>query len=104
MEQKETERKSLSKQGRKEKDRSIRGMGGRRDRTGQGKGYHPNQGIIQISLLSPFKGKPPNFTTFQLQNPLVASARGIKIKITWVRGCNMSGEKTSKSPHSNLKH
>jgi len=73
MEQKETERKSLSKQGRKEKDRSIRGMGG--DEAGQGKG----KGIIQISLLSPFKGKPPNFTTFQLQNPLVASARGIKI-------------------------
>ena len=73
MEQKETGRKSLSKQGRKEKDRSIRGMGG--DETGQGKG----KGIIQISLLSPFKSKPPNFTTFQLQNSLVASASGIKI-------------------------
>ena len=46
MEQKETERKSLSKQGRKEKDRSIRGMGG--DETGQGKG----KGIIQIRVSS----------------------------------------------------
>jgi len=46
MEQKETGRKSLSKQGRKEKDRSIRGMGG--DETGQGKG----KGIIQIRVSS----------------------------------------------------